>query len=647
MSQLLAELCAGLEAQALEAQAEAQTRECEVASARADAVARVLTGESAPAEVQAVYTFRYDEILADSKLVDIIYSIEPDHRQSLARGLSHHSHTLQEYWWFIQIITPITRLPQELLYEILLITIDDMSHSPSALMRVCKLWCSLVSGIWASLKLGTTTPKDVVTNKLERNQRFLDVSVDTEFDRGDFTPSEGAYDAIFAAIQGISRWRSFVVETFPAQADLSEHLVDRRLQQCSNAVLSRLKTFKVKSACEMSPLLDRLSHILGTSASEELTTIEINSPDVISLLAPTYHSMFHSIKVLSLDARGLHNAVDFLPHLHQLEELTASHLSLPVYHKDVNIPIVHTLRHLTLRAVSIQWMGDRTFYTLESCTLLFPLHHHLFPPLSTTLPNCEHFVFQGYPLDLLDGVSARKLIKLSVTSPYSDKLRGNRQLVRFSSHGLRESRLAPRILRIGIEAMSRAWIQALAFMSNLEELVIGCAQPSSLGVKVLRSLVVRPVHANDMDSTATPGGWSLPICPSLKRFGLRYRRWLRPSEHFDLVPGIIPIVWSRQLSTLSLQSFRIWRGDQKDPLELIQESGINVTGLDCPDHGWRDLTSAVETSELLRGRGSHCVRNKIAMTSIFRDEHPVLLLPSDPGQVTPSVDDGMSQLHAP
>jgi len=57
--------------------------------------------------------------------------------------------------------------------------------------------------------------------------------------------------------------------------------------------------------------------------------------------------MFHSIKVLSLDARGLHNAVDILPHLHQPEELTASHLSLPVYHKDVNIPIVHTLRHLT------------------------------------------------------------------------------------------------------------------------------------------------------------------------------------------------------------------------------------------------------------------------------------------------------------
>ena len=133
---------------------------------RCSIVARVLTGESAPAEVQAVYTFGYDEVLADSKLVDIIYSIERarererDHRQSLARGLSHHSHTLQEYWWFIQIITPITRLPQELLYEILLITIDidDMSHSPSALMRVCKPWYSLVTGLGIT-QAGDNNPK--------------------------------------------------------------------------------------------------------------------------------------------------------------------------------------------------------------------------------------------------------------------------------------------------------------------------------------------------------------------------------------------------------------------------------------------------------------------------------------------------------
>ena len=559
------------------------------------------------------YTFRYDEFLADSKLTDIIYSIQPDYRQSLARELSLHSYNLHKFWWFIQIITPITRLPTELLQQILLIIIDDVNHSPLVLMRVSRTWYTVVTGIWASLRLGTTTPKDVVTNKLERNQTFLDVLVDTELDRGDFTPSECAYDAIFAAIQATSRWRSFVVQTFPAQADLSEHLVDRHLQRCSNAVLSQLRTFKIKSACERSPLLDHLLCILGKSASEELTTIEIHSPNVISFLAPTYSSIFNSVKVLSLDALGLHNPVDLLPHLHRLEELTASHLSLPIYPDDVNLPFVHTLRHLTLRAVSIQWMSNRTFYTLERCTLLFPLHLHLLHSLRTTLPNCEHFAFQGYPLNILGGVSAPMLTHFSVTSLHSDKLRGNRELVWVSGLALQMSQSGLRILHITMEATTHAWIKALASMSNLEDLVIESAQPSSLGGKVLQSLIV---HANNMGTTFTPGGLNTPVCPSLKRFGLRYRRWLRSSEHFDLIPDIMSIACSRQLSMFHLQSFRVRRSsDQEDPLELIQGSWINLDGFErLANYRSIHLPTIADILILLDSRGSHYVQNITAMT---------------------------------
>jgi hypothetical protein len=96
------------------------------------------------------------------------------------------SHTTQEYWWLIQIFTPITRLPQELLTQhIFLITpiiddANDASDSPLVLMRVCKHWYTTTTGLWASLNLGTTTPKDAVTSKLERNQWLLDISIDTE-----------------------------------------------------------------------------------------------------------------------------------------------------------------------------------------------------------------------------------------------------------------------------------------------------------------------------------------------------------------------------------------------------------------------------------------------------------------------------------
>ena len=522
------------------------------------------------------HTFTYDEVLADSKLRHIIYSIEPDYRHSLASHLYRHSHTIQKYWWLIQIITPITRLPLELFQQILLIIVDNASHSPLTLMLVCKYWYATVTGIWASLKLGTTTSVDAVTSNSKRNQSILDISVDTEFDRSHFIPSEGAYQAIFAAMEATSRWRSFIVETFPPQADLPEHLVNSRLQRCSGAVMSRLRTFKIKCACEMSPLLDRLLRILGASASGELTIVEINSPSVISLLAPSYPSVFHSVKVFSLDTPGLPNPVDILPHLHQLESLTASHLSFPTYHNDANLPCVRTLRHLSLRAVSIQWMSGRTFHVLEMCTILFPLHRHVLRTFSTKLPNCKQLTFQGYPLNILDGISAHILAHLSVTCSSSYKPRGNQELVRFSSRALRESQLATRVLHISIEATNEAWINSLALMSHLEELVIDNTEPSSLGAKVLRLFAV---HPNNLRTPATPGSRNTPVCPSLKRFGLRYRRWLRPSEHFDLIPQLISMILSRKRSNFSLNSLQVWMwSDKKDPLELIDGSWISLEG---------------------------------------------------------------------
>ena len=548
-----------------------------LAEAEKQAQALVEAGAEANAETQTeVHPATYSDVLADPKLEKIIYSMGQHHHE-LARDLWRHS----QHWWFIQIIAPITRLPREVLHQILLIIIDNASDSPLVLLQVCKHWYNIVTNIWASLNLGTTTPRSAVTRKLERSRWRLDVVVDTESDRGDFTPPEGAYQAIFAAIQAASRWRSLVVETFPSQIDLPELLVNSGLQQCSGAVMSRLGTFRIKCSCEMSPLLERLLRILGTTASRELTKIQINSANVISFLLPTYSSIFRSVTVLSLDAPGLPNPVDLLPHLHQLESLTASHLPLPVYHNGANLPFVHTLRHLKLRCVSIQWMSGRTFHALETCVLIFPLHRHVLHTFCTTLPNCKHLSFEGHPLDILEGVSARNLPHLSVMSSCSYNPRGSRQLVRFSSHALRQNRLMPRFLHISIEATTQAWTKALAFMSNLEELVIHGARPSSLGVKVLQSLVVHPVQAGNIGTTSAPVGRNPPACPLLKQFGIRYRRWLRPTEDFDLIPEFMSIIRSRQQSKCSLQSFRIWRSsNQKDPLDLIEGSRISLKGFE-------------------------------------------------------------------
>ena len=490
--------------------------------------------------------------------------------------------TGDEYSCIINCITPVARLPFELLRQIFLIIIDEASSPPSALMLICKYWHAIVTSIWSSINVGTMTPMDVVTRKLERNQWLLDIVVDTDSDRGDLIPSDGAFGAIFAIIEASSRWRSLVVKSFPGQADLPEDIVNRHLQRCPNDTMNRFTTFKIMSTCETSPLLNSLLHLLGTTASSELTTMEINSPNVISFLAPAYPFIFHFLRVLSLDTPGTPNPVDLLPYLHQLETFTASHISFPIYHNNIDLPLIHTLRHLRLRAASIQWMSGRTFHVLEDCTIILPLHHHVLHAFSTTLPNCKRLMFQGSPLNILNNISVHKLIHLSVTCSGSFNRRGNQQLIQFSCFVLGESCLAPKILHIGIEATSQAWISALSFMSDLEELVIESAGPSSLGARVIQALIFQPVHASNPDATPTdPGEWREPLCPSLKRFGLKYRRWLRQSEQFNLIPDFKSVISSREHSKYALQSFSIWlTSDQQTPLELIEKSQMIDGGLE-------------------------------------------------------------------
>jgi len=220
-------------------------------------------------------------------------------------------------------------------------------------------------------------------------------------------------------------------------------------------------------------------------------------------------------------------------------------------------------------------MSGRTFHVLESCSITFPRHPHVLPTFRTTLPNCENVFYEGYPLWILSGVSVRKLTHLSVKCSASCKPRGDWELALFSSRALQAGRLAPQILHISIEATNSAWTKAFAYMSNLEELVIDNARPSSIGVKALRSLVVLS------GITSATGEWNKPQCPSLKRFGLRYRRWLRPNEQFDLIPVLISIIQSRQRSMFSLQSFRIWLSSDGDgPLELIEGSSESSEGFE-------------------------------------------------------------------
>jgi hypothetical protein len=550
----------------------AQEREVERARARALALERVRMRAQATSSGRNYRQHRpkIDKELADTRHKDIIYSLVRDLWPAVTRQ-SPSTQPEHAYLRVLHITSPISRLPPELLHHIFLFIIDEV---PQTLLSVCTQWYNIVTGLWASLNLGTRTTRSSVETKLKRNPWRLDIVINTESDHGDLSPSVDAYESIFAAIEAASRWKSIIIETFPLQADLPEDLVNRGLQGCTNTAMSRLHTFKIKRACEMSPLLERLLCILGTTASAELTTVEINSANAISfLLAPAYFSIFHSIKVLHLEVPGMEEPVDLLPHLKQLETFIAFHLRLSACPLHVDLPFVNTLRHLKLKAVSVQWMTGRSFDALKSCTLILPLHHHSILTLGTHLPECEELSFEGYPVETLQGFLVNKLCRLILKS---QRRYDNLRLSCVSNHF--SSVLTLRSLHIGIAASTRAWIKALALMPTLEELTLTHLRPSSLRATFFKAFMAVPPKFKDWDVAPAVGEWHAMLCPSLKVLGLQYRRWLRSTEEFELAPSFMAMIWSRQWSECPLQSFRVsLMGNQHEqPLELIGESQMNL-----------------------------------------------------------------------
>jgi hypothetical protein len=335
------------------ARAEARERACERARVR------VLECILAKGFKHPQTRLEVDRTVANPECKDILHSFEPDRRQQLACDLWHHftrnseSPTIKlEYARLLAFIAPITRLPSELLHYILLITIEKADQSPLTLMLVSRHWYNMVNGLWASLDLGTRTPKETIMNQ---NQLSMDVRIDTESDKESSNSSEGAYEALLLATSGADRWRTLTIHSIPNENGPIGDIKRSRLNQCFTTPMLRLETFKVLGRCEQSPLLERLSEAFSATKRNQFDLVQVHCPIAVELLAqPRYAAVFRSIRVLDIEAKGGNDVVDLLPHLVQIEDFRASHLRLPNYPLDRPLPFVHALRHLRLKAVSIQ-----------------------------------------------------------------------------------------------------------------------------------------------------------------------------------------------------------------------------------------------------------------------------------------------------
>jgi hypothetical protein len=551
-----------------------------------------------------------DAALADPAYKNILYSLEPDRRHQLAcklwRQFTQNDQSpmiKRQYARLLPFIAPISRLPLELLYLILLIAIDDGTQSPLALMAICRRWANVMSKIWSSLKLTTSTPQDAILPRLDQNPWSLEVRVDTESDK-ESSSSSGAYEGLLLATSHASRWRSLTIDSLPNDNVSIGDIQRSRLNECFTLPMLRLETFKFFARCNESPLLERLLQAVTATTRNRLHLVQVHCSAAVELLShPRYAALFRSIRLLDVEAQGCISVVDLLPHLVQIEELRASHLRLPTYPPERSLPFVHTIRRLRLKAVSIQWISGRVFDVLESCTILLPRDHRILPTRGINLPVCKELTLHCYPLTILYAFSFPTLDCLEVGCQNWGKRRGDAQLAPLR---VVDGVSNLRVLHLSIEASEHALVRMLMFMPVLENLMLDLAGPSSLGEGFFADIMAQPLQKQHWDQLPI-GSWKSPCCPALAVLELKYGRWLRPVDEFSLAAVFTALVWTRRKTHTKLQRFTVippvvdicW-DFVGEPIVCLKAFGLLSSGINAEDSGSVDAVAAPAVQRILK-----------------------------------------------
>jgi hypothetical protein len=459
-------------------------------------------------------------------------------------------------------------------------------------MLVCRDWCLVVEGMasmWRSLKLGTWTAPDRVERFLQRAW-WMNVEIHTEEDaerRGGEGEGEGAgeaYTALALVVANASRWRKLTIDSLPHNSPVPSSV--------GFPPISELKYLRVTSQAKSSPLLDRILENIGTAAVGSLSVMETTSYHTIHhLFQPAYIQLFHFLTTIKADFRMTSDSVDLLPHISRIEVLDLTNISLPAYADDVDLPLTHSLHHLRLKAVSVQWMGGRRFPQLQSCSIHSPTSH---PPLLSDVyfPICHELEFRN--MEVARQFQAPAIHSMTMKSNGWTPVRGSKQVILLCRAGL-GIHLQPRVLHLSVLCDEGVLLSALGLLPALNELHLDIARPCVLGRRFFMALLAKTMY-DPKGNVDRKWGSSLPkpakirearICASLRRLELKYERWFRQTDQLDMVPPLIAIGWSREETTTPLEYFSLCfrRSDaQWKVLKLHQEytKGLNIAALEIP-----------------------------------------------------------------
>ena len=453
-------------------------------------------------------------------------------------------------------LTPIHRLPAEIMMEIFHIALA-VGQLRTRLMHVCLRWYKIIEGIasvWSSLHLGAgTTPEEVQYSLSRASTQPLTVKIDTNNAR---STARELHSSIAMAGKVASQWQTLTIISLPQ--DEPDAQSDHTLTSMQLQPMKQLSHLDIHEPV-LSPLLRLLLQDVATEAGK-LVSMEIHSlPAIQYLLQPVYTSIYCSLTTFMAKVPRMSHPIDLLPHFIQLEVLDLTNLHLSIIDNGSPLPLAHTLRHLRLKAASIQWMGGQVFLKLENCTIISPstglsLHHNV------QLPACIKLHFENWDISPTGQFFAPALDHLRVKSNAWNPYAGDGRVIQLVRVGLGMG-LQPRSLSLNIVCKEKILLAALQLLPGLIELRMDLSRPSALGSRFFTGLLAKPGNQGTSELQldwrqsfrGNRTGWRCPVCPSLRILELKYQRWLRPADNDDFLPPLLALSWSRENTATPLQ----------------------------------------------------------------------------------------------
>jgi hypothetical protein len=432
-------------------------------------------------------------------------------------------------------------IPVEILSEIFLLVLQDWPWNKVDLVLVCQRWYAIMlsmPGITSRLRIRRATKKEVVQAFIQgRKTRFVVVvDVNDEGHGGNFN-ADDFHASLLVAGQAASRWRSLELRSFPPPGEYKAPVTIAQ-------PLESLRGFILDEHCDLGSFFEPLMTAITTTAPPHFTRLDLfNLRAVLYLVEPACLHIFCSLTILTITlSKRMESPADILPHLQRLERFHAQHLHLPIYSPDVSLPLIQTLRELSLKSVSVQWMAGKAFPVLRRCSITFPHHIDTICLRPVTMPDCTYLTYDSNALDPLRHFHHPPLAWLEVTSGQWNVRRGNLQFVTMCPI-IFASAQSLSTLKLQVQCSEQPLVLALRLLLALEHLELGLASPHALSATFFQEFVATNSNADSpCEMAAMP---RLPLCAKLRLLKVRYKRWLRGPERKALISVFSDIVSSR------------------------------------------------------------------------------------------------------